>query len=218
MRAFFAVELPDALAPAVAEVQAAFGDAEGVRLTDPAQAHCTLQFLGEVDAAGNRDDGGDGNGDADGDSNGGGNAGTDGDDRDAPTLDAVVAAGERAVERAAVEPFECAVAGLGVFPNPEYISVVWAGFEAGGEQLTALNEALTAETAPLGVEPDSHAFTPHVTLARVDDARGADAVRPVVSERHPEIGRFTVEAVELVESTLTSAGAVHETVASFPLG
>jgi 2'-5' RNA ligase len=197
MRAFFAVDLPDALADPLAAVQDDLDDAEGLRVTDPTQAHVTLKFLGEVEPENDPDE-------------------------DRPALDDVIAAGERAVESAAVEgapvePFDCELAGLGVFPDLDYISVVWAGVDEGTAALTALHEALERETTALGVDPEEHAYTPHVTLARMDDARGKELVQRVVRERDPEFGRFTVEDVRLVESTLTSAGPEYETVATFSL-
>ncbi|MFB6135760.1 MAG: RNA 2',3'-cyclic phosphodiesterase [Halobacteriaceae archaeon] len=51
MRLFVSVDLPGDLAEAVAAVQREFEDASGLRFTDPRQAHVTLKFLGEVDAA-----------------------------------------------------------------------------------------------------------------------------------------------------------------------
>ncbi|WP_144798446.1 RNA 2',3'-cyclic phosphodiesterase [Halorubrum depositum] len=192
MRAFFAVDLPDELSDPLADAQAAFESAEGLRFVDPEQAHVTLKFLGEI-----------GEGDAA--------------ETDAPALDDVIAAGERAVADAGVDPFECAIEGFGVFPSLDYVSVVWAGVGAGSTELTALHESLEAETTALGVDPEDHAFTPHVTLARMDDARGKELVREVVRDREPEVGRFEVDDVRLVKSTLTDDGPVYESVASLEL-
>ncbi|TKX57898.1 RNA 2',3'-cyclic phosphodiesterase [Halorubrum sp. SS7] len=191
MRAFFAVDLPDALAPAVGDAQAPFADAPGVNPVDPEQAHVTLKFLGEI---GGRDGGGD------------------------PPLDDVIAAGERAVDRAGVAPFEVEVAGLGVFPNREYVSVAWAGVERGGGALAALHEALEAEATALGVDPADHDFTPHVTLARVESAAGADAVRDALEADDPAIGSFSVGEIRLVESRLTASGPEYRVVREFELG
>ena len=78
MRAFFAVDLPESLASAVAAAQAPFANASGVNPIDPEQAHVTLKFCGEVSDVGDEvgDVGGEvGDGDA------------------PPALDDVVAAG-----------------------------------------------------------------------------------------------------------------------------
>ena len=193
MRAFFAVDLPDDLAPAVADAQAPFADAPGVNPVDPDQAHVTLKFLGDVAERG----------------------GESGSDR--PAVDDVIAAGERAVDRAGVDPFKCAVAGLGVFPNREYVSVAWAGVDRGGDELAALHDALEAETTALGVDPADHEFTPHVTLARVESATGAEAVRDALDATDPEVGTFSVDEIRLVKSTLTASGPEYEVVERFTL-
>ncbi|WP_096394259.1 RNA 2',3'-cyclic phosphodiesterase [Halorubrum trapanicum] len=191
MRAFFAVDLPDSLAPAIADAQAPFADAPGVNPVDPEQAHVTMKFLGEVD---------------------------ENDDGTEPSLSDVIEAGERAVDRATVVPFKCAVAGLGVFPNREYVSVVWAGIDRGGDDLAALHEALEVETTALGVDPADHDFTPHVTLGRVENATGAEAVRDALDATDPEVGSFSVDEIRLVESTLTASGPEYDTVREFGLG
>ena len=49
-RLFVSVDL-DGLAAAVEAVQEHFADASGLRLTDPAQTHVTLKFLGDTDPA-----------------------------------------------------------------------------------------------------------------------------------------------------------------------
>jgi 2'-5' RNA ligase len=201
MRAFFALDLPDALADPLAAVQDDLDDAEGLRFVDPEQAHVTLKFLGEIGEGDDEDT-------------------AAGDDR--PALDDVIAAGERAVESAEidgapVEPFDCEIAGLGVFPDLDYISVVWAGVGEGTAELTALHEALEREATALGVDPEEHAYTPHVTLARMDDARGKELVQRVVRERDPEFGRFAVEDVRFVKSTLTPDGPEYETIETFSL-
>ena len=48
MRLFVSVDLPETLAAAVADVQDEFSDASGLDFVDPAQAHVTLKFLGDV--------------------------------------------------------------------------------------------------------------------------------------------------------------------------
>ncbi|MFB6080936.1 MAG: RNA 2',3'-cyclic phosphodiesterase [Haloferacaceae archaeon] len=185
MRLFVSVDLPDALAPAVADVQDRLRDADGLRFTDPGQAHLTLKFLGETPP-----------------------------DR----LEAVERALADAVEAADVAPFEATVGGLGVFPSLDYISVVWAGIGAGSAELTRLHEAVERETVAAGFDPEDHEFTPHVTLARMDDARGKDLVRRVVRDDDRTLGSFRVAEVRLTESTLTDDGPRYGTVARFPLG
>lgn len=194
MRLFFAVDLPESLSEDVEAVQDRLREAEGLRFTDPKQAHLTLKFLGDTDPG---------------------------------QLEDIQTAAREAIANAQVErddgsaspigPFDAEVGGLGVFPSIEYVRVVWTGFREGGAELAALHEALEAKTTALGFEPEDHEFTPHVTLARMDDARGKELVRKVVGETDPTIGRFRVEEIRLKGSTLTPEGPEYETVDAFEL-
>ena len=132
-------------------------------------------------------------------------------------LEALTDAVEAAVKGADVEPFEARFEGLGVFPSLDYISVVWLGVEDGSEELTALHRALELETTALGYDEESHEFTPHVTLARMDHAAAKEDVQRYVREEDPEVGTRRVEELRLVESTLTSEGPEYETVERFEL-
>ena len=138
---------------------------------------------------------------------------------DPDRVDEIETAIERAVDSAAVGPFDCTVEGLGVFPSLEYISVVWAGVRngEGAAELSRLHAALETELAALGFEAESHAFAPHVTLARMDDARGKSLVQQVVAETEPTVGSFRVDSVRLTESRLTDSGPKYETVCEVDL-
>jgi 2'-5' RNA ligase len=122
---------------------------------------------------------------------------------------------ESAAGAAGVEPFDATVGGFGVFPSLDYVSVVWAGIRegAGAAETTRLHEAVERETVAVGFGAAGHEFTPHVTIARMDDARGKDLVRRVVREADPDLGTFRVEEVRLKESVLTDEGPRYETVA-----
>ena len=133
-------------------------------------------------------------------------------------LEALSGAIERAVDAAdVVGPFEARFEGLGVLPSLDYISVVWLGVEDGSEELTALHEALEAETTDLGYDAERHEFTPHVTLARMDHAAAKEDVQHAVRERDPEVGGLGVEELRLTESTLTPEGPEYRTVERFGL-
>lgn len=132
-------------------------------------------------------------------------------------LDALTEALAAAVEDAGVGPFEATYGGLGVFPSPEYIRVVWVGVEAGAEEMTRLAEAVEERTTALGFDPADHEFTPHATVARMRHAGGKEHVQRVVRERSPTVGTTTVEEVRLVESVLGDGGPTYTTLERFPL-
>lgn len=139
-------------------------------------------------------------------------------DTDESRVDDVTEALEAAVADAGVGPFEVEVGGLGVFPSREYISVIWVGVREGrgAGELTRLAEAVERETVARGFDEADHAFTPHFTLARMNDARGKAGVLAYLDE-DPTVGRFAVEEVRLTESTLTRDGPEYETRARVSL-
>ncbi len=131
------------------------------------------------------------------------------DEEQVPELEAEL---EAAVADAAIDPFTVRFGGLGVFPDLEYISVVWLGVEMGGDQLRQLHEAIEARTTAMGFDPEEHDFTPHVTLARMEHAGGKDLVQEAVRTRDPTVGETRVTSVRLTESTLTRDGPQYSTV------
>ncbi|RQG86976.1 RNA 2',3'-cyclic phosphodiesterase [Natrarchaeobius halalkaliphilus] len=124
---------------------------------------------------------------------------------------------EGAVDDSGIAPFTVRYGGLGVFPDLEYISVVWIGTRTGGDGLTRLHEAIEDRATKMGFDPDHHAFTPHVTLARMEHAGGKELVQGLVRDRDPTIGEMRVTDVRLTESRLTADGPAYSTVERFPL-
>jgi 2'-5' RNA ligase len=122
-----------------------------------------------------------------------------------------------AVDESGVDPFEMRVGGLGVFPDLDYISVVWVGIGENGEELTRLHEAVEERAVALGFDPEDHEFTPHATIARMDHAGGKELVQERVREDDPDVGGLRVEEVRLKESVLGSDGPSYSTVDRFRL-
>ncbi|WP_439028126.1 RNA 2',3'-cyclic phosphodiesterase [Haloarchaeobius sp. DT45] len=132
-------------------------------------------------------------------------------------LPAVTEAVEAGVRESEVDPFEATFGGLGVFPSLNYINVLWLGVREGVAEMTALHEGIEAETTAIGFSPESHEFTPHVTLARMEHAGGKETVQACVRDNDPGAGSMHVEEVRLTESVLTPAGPEYRTVERFRL-
>jgi len=138
-------------------------------------------------------------------------------DTDEDRIPPLTEALDAAVDAAEVDPFTARFGGLGVFPSLEYISVVWLGVRSGGDQLTALHEAIEDRTVAMGFDPEGHGFTPHVTLARMNHAGGKELVQETVRERDPNAGTLRVTDVRLTESVLTDDGPEYSTLESFEI-
>lgn len=126
-----------------------------------------------------------------------------------------------ALERAAgaSAPFEIVLDGVGAFPSPANPRVVWVGVTAGHREVCALAERVAAAlaTETPGVLPES--FVPHLTLFRVRSSAQRQLARALLSgaERSPPPRTVRVQEIYLKESTLTSQGARHRTLATYPL-
>lgn len=117
-------------------------------------------------------------------------------------------------------PFDLTVGGLGVFPNPARPNVLWIGLGGDLPRLRALRDAVEAAIAPLGYPTESRPFHPHLTLARIKDARTEDVqrLRDVLRQPPPtELGALPVAAVSLMRSDLSPRGARYAALGVYRL-
>lgn len=125
-------------------------------------------------------------------------------------------AGEAAREAAAAHaPFEAALGGFGCFPNARRARVVWVGLAGGDEPLRALAGSLEEALKRGGFGRADRPFASHLTVGRVREP--ADWSAKLAGARAPE-GRFRVERLLLVRSTLSPRGSLYEVAAEAKLG
>lgn len=133
---------------------------------------------------------------------------------DASRLDGVHAALRPAISgRAALH---VRVRGIGAFPSFRRPRVLWVGVIADG--LEALAHAVDAALTPLGFEPETRAFTPHLTLGRVNSLRDWPRLESVITHHaEDDFGSSGVDAVTIYRSTLRRDGAVYTPLWTIPL-
>lgn len=131
---------------------------------------------------------------------------------------------ERAMAAAAETqaPFTLRGAGLGCFPNPQRVRVVWVGLAGDTPSLANLQQTLAEELADL--DPDrfprsKRSFRGHLTLGRV---KGRLPLRKIL-EALKQCGGFDsepfrVERLVMYQSDLRPTGAVYTHLAAAPLG
>src|SRR4051794_40734760 len=99
---------------------------------------------------------------------------------------------------------------LGAFSSLDRATVVWAGIEDSGA-LARLAGAVGEATCALGFARDPRPFHPHVTIARLREARAIrDVVLPMAEQM---FGDTRVDAVTLFESETKSSGSVYKELA-----
>jgi len=110
-------------------------------------------------------------------------------------------------------PIPIHVKGLGFFPNRKSPRVFWAGVEAPAE-LGALARDIDAALAKLGVEPESRAYSPHLTLARIKE--GPPGLTLGLEEVEADLGSFVADRFYLYLSKPGRSGSVYTKLSEFP--
>jgi 2'-5' RNA ligase len=87
-------------------------------------------------------------------------------------------------------------------------------------ELLALQQAVSAATAPCGFTPEMRPYHPHITLARRKGKGGGRELRnlKLQIDPPPHFSSFTAENFVLYESIATSEGSRYESRDSFSLG
>lgn len=135
-------------------------------------------------------------------------------DTDPSFDDRIVQAIERVVDGRKI--FGAQLRGMGVFPSEKYIKVIWLGVDSSGI-LEEISSDLNNVVKKLGFRSEKN-FKGHLTLARVNSARGKKKItRLIDANRDTRMMFFPVEAIHLMKSTLTPQGPIYEVVRRVPL-
>jgi 2'-5' RNA ligase len=116
---------------------------------------------------------------------------------------------------ARVQPFPVSIQGVGAFGGRD-VRVLWAGVDAGPE-LDALYRANERAARGAGLEPDSRAFKPHVTLARLRGARQGAVARFLEENGGLRMAPFMARRFVLLSARPGSGGPPYPVEAAYPL-
>jgi len=112
-------------------------------------------------------------------------------------------------------PFEVSLKGIGVFPNTDYIKVIWAGCEKGVQEIITLHKQIESVLTNFEKDRDFH---PHATIARVSFPKDKERlVKFLETSKEREFGSFEVMSFDLMRSQLFREGPKYGVVRSFPL-
>jgi 2'-5' RNA ligase len=112
--------------------------------------------------------------------------------------------------------FTLQLAGVGQFGDRKRAYALWAGVRA-SEPLALLRGRIETALSRAGVPRDDRKFLPHVTLARLKDAK-ADRVAAFLAEHGLFESRpFEVASFALFSSQLRHTHALHQAEAEYPL-
>jgi len=112
----------------------------------------------------------------------------------------------------AIKPFPITLKGTGVFPNQNYIKVLWIGITDEGN-IETIARAIDEKLEPLGFKKENRGFSPHLTIGRIKTARNKDQILKVI--RNYQVVEFTIQKVQsitLKKSELTPKGPIYTTL------
>ena len=160
----------------------------GVRWVDPKGIHLTLKFLGDVDAE---------------------------------RVNGLLVAMEAAANGFEYPSLSLGLSGLGVFPNTRDARILWAGVSGNLAALERLQALVDGALFEIGYAWERRPFRPHLTLGRVRDrvARPERMKIGKVMEDSVLAGCHNWEAreIHLIRSTLTTRGAIYDSIGLKPL-
>jgi len=129
-----------------------------------------------------------------------------------------------AMEEAAqgISPFHLEISGLGAFPSLRQARVLWVGIGGEVDKLSRLQQNIDSALAVLGFANEERSFVPHLTLARIRQGASPPDRRSfgelVGSAVFEDKYHIKVEAISLMRSQLTPAGAIYTCLSAVGLG
>ena len=108
------------------------------------------------------------------------------------------------------QPFEIELTSLGVFPNENYIKILWAGVEGSG--IDDLQQQI--ELKLKGIFEKDTRFHAHITLGRVKFVKNKEKIKDLLKTEVPHL-KFEVKEFKLIKSELTSEGPRYEDIEIF---
>ena len=119
-------------------------------------------------------------------------------------------------------PLTVAARGIGVFPDLRRPRVVWLGITGDMPQLIAFQKDLDVGLTALGkgrFKPEDRPFKGHLTLGRIKAGLNSGILVKALRETgRVESLAFTVDAIHLIQSRLTSSGSIYTPLRCAVLG
>lgn len=107
---------------------------------------------------------------------------------------------------------------IGAFPDLKRPRVIWAGMAGDTSPLRSTADELERGVREIGFAPETKSFKPHLTLGRVKDTNGIDALMGAVQQVRVNAIPVVFDRIVLFKSTLTPKGAEYEKLYERKLG
>jgi len=131
-------------------------------------------------------------------------------DTDEEQVDEIEEIIKKAVE--GIDPFKIQLKSTGVFPNQNYIKVVWVGIY-NGDQIGIIANKIDEKLSEIGFKKENREFSSHLTIARVKSAINKEQLLQVIDKyKEFEFAEIKVDSIKLIKSELTQKGPIYTTL------
>ena len=116
-----------------------------------------------------------------------------------------------------ISPFSITLMGTGVFPNENYIKVIWIGIQ-GAEQIKTIATSLDERLSKIGFKREQRSLSPHLTIGRVKTVKNKQALMITIrNHEHLEFSEQKIPSIKLKKSQLTPQGPIYTTIKEIEL-
>lgn len=114
-------------------------------------------------------------------------------------------------------PVKCHLEGVGVFPDRDYMRVIWVAIIDAGA-LSAIQGDIESSFQEHSLYESSKGFRAHITIARVRGPGNKSAILSVMQKNMDfKTGFFEIDKLKLKESILLPGGPKYHDIASYTL-
>jgi 2'-5' RNA ligase len=111
-----------------------------------------------------------------------------------------------------IKPFQFNLEGVGIFPNQNYIKIIWIGIK-NSEILEELSKRINHKINLLIPNIKSQKFLPHITICRVKSAKNKEKLLEIVNKyKDYKFMNIKVNSINLKKSELTSKGPIYSDI------
>jgi 2'-5' RNA ligase len=108
-----------------------------------------------------------------------------------------------------IKPFKIELYGVGVFPNVNYIKVIWIGIKK-TEFLEEIFNKINKEINLIIPDTKTQKFKPHITIGRVKSAKNKEKILNIIKKyQNKKFSDILIETIKLKKSELTSTGPIY---------
>lgn len=111
-----------------------------------------------------------------------------------------------------IEPFEIKFSDTGVFPNQDYMKVIWIGIQ-NTDPIIKIANSINEKITMMGFKKDKRPFSAHLTIGRVKTAKNKEKIKQVLKKyQKMDFFSYNVESIKLKKSVLTPNGPIYSDV------